>query len=68
MGVAEWNKGRIQLGNKSRVISAAASTSSVRGQSVNCIDINTMITVKNKKTGEIENITVEELERRLGNS
>lgn len=68
MGVSEWNKGRIQLGNKSRVISAAASTSSVRGQSVNCIDINTMITVKNKKTGEIENITVEELERRLGNS
>lgn len=68
MGVSEWNKGRIQLGNKSKVISAAASTSSVRGQSVNCIDINTMITVKNKKTGEIENITVEELERRLGNS
>jgi len=68
MGVSEWNKGRIQLGNKSKVISAAASTSSVRGQSVNCIDINTMITVKNKKTGEIENITVAELERRLGRS
>ena len=68
MGVSEWNKGRIQLGNKSKVISAAASTSSVRGQSVNCIDINTMITVKNKKTGEIENISVEELERRLGRS
>lgn len=68
MGVSEWNKGRIQLGNKSKVISAAASTSSVRGQSVNCIDINTMITVKNKKTGEIENITVAELERILGRS
>ena len=68
MGVSEWNKGRIQLGNKSKVISAAASTSSVRVQSVNCIDINTMITVKNKKTGEIENISVEELERRLGRS
>lgn len=68
MGVTEWNKGRIELGNKSKVISAAASTSSVRGQSINCIDINTMITVKNKKTGAIENITVEELERRLGNS
>lgn len=68
MGVSEWNKGRIQLGNKSKVISAAASTSSVRGQSVNCIDINTIITVKNKHTGDIENITVAELERRLGTS
>lgn len=68
MGVSEWNKGRIQLGNKSKVISAAASTSSVRGQSVNCIDINTIITVKNKHTGDIESITVAELEQRLGNS
>lgn len=66
MGVSEWNKGRIELGNKSKVISAAASTSSVRGQSINCIDINTMITVKNKKTGIIETITVDELETRLG--
>lgn len=66
MGVSEWNKGSIELGNKSRVISAAASTSSIRGKTVNCVDINTNITVKNKITGEIENITIAELEKRIG--
>lgn len=66
MGVSEWNKGSIELGNKSKVISAAASTSSIRGKSVNCIDMNTLITVKNKHTGEIENLTIAELENRIG--
>lgn len=66
MGVSEWNKGSIELGNKSTVFSAAASTSSIRGKSVNCIDVNTLITVKNKHTGEIENLTIAELENRIG--
>ncbi len=66
MGVTEWNKGSIELGNRSKVFSAAASTSSIRGKSVNCVDIDSIITVKNKKTGVIEEITISELERRLG--
>lgn len=66
MGVIEWNKGSIELGNRSKVISAAASTSSIRGKSVNCVDINTKVTVKNKNTGEIETITISDLEKRLG--
>lgn len=65
MGVKEWNKGRIELGNKSKVISAAASSSSIRGKSVNCVDVDTLITVKNKKTGIVEEITISELDMRL---
>lgn len=65
MGVKEWNKGKIELGNKSKVISAAASSSSIRGKSVNCVDIDTLVTVKNKNTGEIESITIAELDMRL---
>lgn len=65
MGVKTWNKGTIELGNKSKVISAAASSSSIRGKSVNCVDVSTLITVKNKTTGKIEKITIEELELRL---
>lgn len=65
MGVKEWNKGKIELGNKSKVISAAASSSSIRGKSVNCVDIDTLITVKNKHNGKIEKITIAELEMRL---
>lgn len=65
MGVKTWNKGTIELGNKSKVISAAASSSSIRGKSVNCVDVNTLVTVKNKETGVIEQITIDELELRL---
>lgn len=65
MGVKTWNKGTIELGNKSKVISAAASSSSIRGKSVNCVDIDTLVTVKNKETGVIEQITINELELRL---
>jgi len=65
MGVKTWNKGTIELGNKSKVISAAASSSSIRGKSVNCVDVNTLVTVKNKDTGVIERITINELELRL---
>lgn len=68
MGVKEWNKGRIELGNGSKVISAASSTSSIRGTTINCVSMETKITVKNKHTGVIEELTVAELEKRLGNS
>lgn len=65
MGVKTWNKGTIELGNKSKVISAAASSSSIRGKSVNCVDTSTLITVKNKASGLVEKVTIEELELRL---
>ncbi len=68
MGVKEWNKGRIELGNGSKVISAASSTSSIRGTSINCVSTDNFVTVRSKTTGEIEKITIEELEARLGNS
>lgn len=67
MGVSEWNKGSIELGNKSQVFSAAAGSSSIRGKSVNCVDINTKVTVKNRATGEVETLTIAELENRIGN-
>ena len=65
VGVKTWNKGMIELDNKSKVLSAAASSSSIRGKSINCVNINTLITVKNKHTGEIEKITIDELDMRL---
>lgn len=65
MGVSEWNKGSITLGNKSRVVSSAASTTAVRGFSINCVDVDTEVTVKSKKTGKIEKIKISELKNRL---
>lgn len=68
MGVKEWNKGRIELGNMSKVISAASSTSSIRGNSINCVSMDTKVTVRNKHTKIEEEITISDLELRLGNS
>jgi hypothetical protein len=68
MGVIEWNKGSVVFGNKSSIISAASSSSSIRGKAINCVSTDTFITIKNKKTGKIENITIGELENRLGSS
>lgn len=65
MGVSEWNKGSITLGNKSRVVSSAASTTAVRGFAINCVDVDTEVTVKSKKTGKIEKIKISELKNRL---
>lgn len=68
MGVSEWNKGSIILGNKSSIISGASSSSAIRGKAINCVAMDTIVTVRNKKTGEVENITIEDLEKRLGSS
>ncbi len=67
MGVTEWNKGSITLGNKSRVVSSAASTTAVRGFSINCVSVDTEITVKNKNTGKIEKITMSKLKEKMSN-
>lgn len=66
MGVSVWNKGNIELGNRSKVFCSPATTSSIRGKSVNCVDVNTKIKVRNKNTGIEEELTIEELENRIG--
>lgn len=36
-GVLEWNKGSIELSNGNKIISTATSSSSIRGQTMNCV-------------------------------
>jgi len=70
-GVKEWNKGSFVLENNSRAFAAATSSDSIRGYSINailideCLDGETNITVRSKKTGKIENISINRLYRRL---
>ena len=70
-GIKSWNKGSIELENGCSIIAAATSSDSVRGSSFSCIFIDeciggdSKITVRNKKTGEIEQITMEEFYNRL---
>lgn len=66
-GVKEWNKGSLELENNSRVIAAATSSNNIRGYAITllfldeCVTGDTLITVRNKLTGEIKKICIEEL-------
>lgn len=46
-GVVEWNKGSIELANGTKVISAATSSSSIRGQSMNIVYLDEMAFIQN---------------------
>jgi len=69
-GVSEWNKGSITLGNSTKIEAAATTDDSIRGDSCSllyideCVKSNTKITVRNKKTGLIEELEIGEFYKR----
>ena len=70
-GVTEWHKKSFVLENNSRVLASPTTKNSLKGYAVDilfideCVVGDTRITVRNKKTGVVEKITVEELSSRL---
>jgi hypothetical protein len=64
-GVRSWNSKSIRLENGSYAFASSTSSSAIRGRSVSCLIIDeciageSMITVRNKKTGLIEQISIE---------
>ena len=46
-GVVEWNKGSIELANGTKIISAATSSSSIRGQSMNIVYLDEFAFIQN---------------------
>ena len=44
-GVTDWNKQSFTLENGSRIISAATSSDSIRGESLNCVTGDTKVTI-----------------------
>lgn len=65
-GIVTWNKGSIELENGCKVIAAATSSSAIRGKSVSllyideCVGGDTEITVRNKHTGEVSSVRIED--------
>lgn len=65
-GVTSYNKSSIELENGCKLVAAATSSDSVRGRSFACVFIDeciggdTMITVRNKVTGEIKEVSMED--------
>jgi len=63
-GVIEYNKGTISFDNGSRIVSRATSTDAGRGLSISllyCLAGETTVKVRDKETGEIQEVTLEEL-------
>jgi len=63
-GVVSWNKGSIELENKSRVLTAATSSGGIRG----CVPTESKITVRDKNTGVVSTIDIGELAFSLNNN
>lgn len=64
-GVKEWNKTSLELENGSQCFCAASSPSSIRGKSINfllCVSGETEIDIRNKNTGEVRRVRIDELE------
>jgi hypothetical protein len=70
-GVVEWNKNSCSFENRSKIRSAASGSDGIRGKSCNmlyideCLNKCSLITVRNKKTGKIEVLPVEEFYNKI---
>jgi len=59
--VVEYAKTSMELENNSRISITTTTGTAARGQSVSCVDGDTLITVRNKETGEIYDTTMKQL-------
>ena len=70
-GVVEWNKNSCSFENRSKIRSAASGSDGIRGKSCNmlyideCITKENTITVRNKKTGKVEQLAIEDFYNNL---
>lgn len=64
-GVKEYGKTSLELENGSRIGISTTTGSAARGQSINCITDDTLVTVKNKHTQKIETINISELKNKM---
>ena len=60
-GVETWGQTSVYFANGSSIEISATSSTAARGKSINCVDGKTMVTIRNKKTGEVLNINMETL-------
>jgi hypothetical protein len=60
-GVKEWGKTAVVFANDSRIIISSTSSSSSRGTAANCVGGDSIITIREKKTGIIFDITMADM-------
>ena len=61
-GVTSYNKGSIEFENGSRIVAQTTTETTGRGMSITCVSTdNSLVTVRDKVTGEISQKTIREL-------
>jgi len=61
-GVVNYNKGSIEFENGSRIVSATTTANTGRGMSISCLSTeHSVVTVRDKETGEVEQLTIMDL-------
>jgi len=64
-GVKTYNKKTIVFENNCKIFANATTGKAVRGKSINCQTGDSVVTIKDNVTGEVEDLTFNELEQRL---
>ncbi len=65
VGGGGYSKSKIELGNGSRIIASSTSSSAIRGYSINCLTKKNKVTIRDKITGEIKDVSILELKELL---
>jgi hypothetical protein len=60
-GVIEYGKTSLSLANGSSIGISTTSSDAGRGDSVNCITGDSIVTIRNRETGEIQRLPISEL-------
>ena len=60
-GVKTWGKSAVEFENGSKIEASTTSTDSGRGKSISCIAGSELITIRNKTTGEVKQIPIQDL-------
>lgn len=61
-GATSYNKGSLEFDNGSRIVSATTTETTGRGMSLTCVSTeNSLVTIRDKETGEIKEVTIREL-------
>lgn len=64
-GVKQWGKTEVIFANDSSIAISSTSSSAARGESINCVDGDTEVTLQHKETGKVFNCTMEDLEAEM---
>lgn len=66
-GVEQWGNTEVMFENGSSIAISTTTGSAVRGETVNCVTGNEKVIVRNKRTGQIQTISVKDLTDQIKN-